>query len=121
MVGNLTNIEDMLTKHFQKNVKLFIQNEEFKSGQFILFRSTLWHNNFYIEFHIKGPKKIDLVKIPYPFRVEEHVEDNLLYFDYRLTMLSPSTEIINIINKYKPKDQMALNKFYNSVLEIHFQ
>lgn len=118
MVGNLTNIENILSKQFQKNMKLLIKNEEIKTGQFILFRSLLWQNNFFIEFHLKGNKKIDFVKIPYPFSVEEHANDNLIYFDYRLTALSPSKDVRDILRKYKPQDQMALNKFYDTVLEI---
>lgn len=118
MIGNLTNIEYILQKQFQRNMKLLIQNEEIKTGQFILFRSLLWQNNFYFEFHLKGPKKIDLVKIPYPFNIEEHEEDNLIYFDYRISTLCSTPAIRESIFKYKPKDQMALNKYFNTVLEI---
>ena len=115
-------IEDILKNHFQKNIKLLLNDEELKSGKFLLYKLATYSNNFYIEFHIKREKKNDLVKIPYPFKVEEHLDDGLIYFDYRLnTLLNNNTQLTNKIytlaNQYPDS---ANNKFFDKILEIQF-
>jgi hypothetical protein len=118
MVGNLSSVENVLEKQFQKRINLSINNDHIKEGQFILFRSLLLYNNFFLELHIKTSKKIELVKIPYPFKIEDHTDDNLILFDYRLCSLTSDPQLIKIINKFKPVDNVGLNRFFDSILQI---
>ena len=64
------------------DITIYIDNEEYKTGKFILFQSTLIANNYYLEFQIKTDKKIEPVKIPYPFNIENYEDEGLLYFDF---------------------------------------
>jgi len=115
-------LEDILKKHYQKNVQFLINGEEFKAGKFLLYRLTTYANNYYVEFHIKREKKIDIIKIPYPFTVEHHEVDNLLYFDYRIvTLCKKNKEMVaklnNVCQNYPERMQ---SKFFERILEIQF-
>jgi len=118
MVGNLSTVESILEKQFQKKIRLSTKEDNIKEGQFILFRSMLLYNNFYLELHIKTAKKIEMIKIPYPFKVEDHTDENLVLFDYRLCSLTTDPKIIKTINKYKPTEIIGLNRFFDSILQI---
>jgi hypothetical protein len=118
MVGNLSIVESILEKQFQKKIRLSLKDDYIKEGQFILYRSMLLHNNFYLELHIKTSKKIEMVKIPYPFKTEDHTDENLVLFDYRISSLSSDPQILKILNKFKPIDKVGLNRFYDAILQI---
>ena len=118
MVGNLSTVENILEKQFQKKIRLSLKEDLVKEGQFILFRSMLLYNNFYLELHIKTAKKIEMVKIPYPFKVEDYTDENLVLFDYRLCSLTSDPQILKIINRFKPVDKVGLNRFFDSILQI---
>lgn len=115
-------IESVLKKYFQRDVSFYVDNIEYKSGKFILYKFYLYSNNYFIEFHIQTAKKIDSIKIPYPFSVEEDEEDGLLYFDYRLkTLCKDNTKLINKIHDFaKTQEDIDINKFYDKILEIKF-
>lgn len=116
-------LENTLKKYFQKKVSLNIDGEEIKAGTFLLYMLSIYSNNYFIEFHIKTEKKIETLKLPYPFLAEEYDKENLLYFDYRLSSLCRNnkkimeklTKSIEQIPTYKD------NKFFNKILEIKFE
>ena len=116
-------LEDILKKHFQKSICLTLNSEEYKCGKFTLYKLTTYANNYYIEFHIKREKKNDLIKIPYPFKIEEHEEDNLLFFDYRISTLCNKNKklmekIYDVSDQY---EDCKKNKFFDNILEIKFE
>ena len=114
-------IEPILQKHFQKNISLSIDSVEFKAGKFLLYRFAVYANNYYIEFHIQGGKKIDMVKVPYPFFIEEHMDENLLLFDYRLkTFCKGNQALITTLQKFSNPSEEPASRFYDKILEIQF-
>lgn len=114
-------IDALLSKFFQKDISLFLGNEEMKKGKFIIFESTVLSNNFYIDLHILTDKKTDIVRIPYPFAIEEHEEDDLFYFDYRISALAKNKKLEKqIIEFTSTVEESKNNKFLNKILEIQF-
>ena len=124
MTEHVDKIEALLRPRFQKNISLFINGEEYKKGKFILFHSTLLANNFYIEFHIRTEKKLEIIKIPYPFAIERHEdeEDDLFYFDYRLCTLCKQNKKLEkeLLEFSSTQEGFGQNKFFNTILEIQF-
>lgn len=115
-------LENILKRYFQKHIKIIIDNEEYKSGKFLLYRFLTYANNYHLEFHIQRSKKIDIIKIPYPFAVEEHAEDNLIYFDYRIKTFSKNNKKIEqkIKNFASTEEGLLINKFYDRIVEFEF-
>ena len=94
-------IEGIFDKYFQKNIILYINDEPIKKGKFLLIKNCIISNNFFFEFTIKREKKLDIIRVPYPFKIEEYVEDNLVYMDYRIsTLFKNRLEIISSIQKW---------------------
>lgn len=114
-------LESILKKYFQKNISLYIDGEELKSGVFMLYTLLIYSNNYFLEFHIKGDKKIDIIKIPYPFATEEYEKDGLLYMDYRIvTLCKNNPKLVKKIENAANMSSVSDNKFYNKILEIQF-
>jgi len=119
----MSNIETILRKNFQRKISIIIDDKEIKTGKFLLFKNMIYYNNYYIEFHIRREKKIDMFKIPYPFQIEEHVSDNLIYFDYRLKTLCQNNknlekQLFEFVEMVNPT---PVNRFYNKIVEIKFE
>jgi len=124
---NLTSsekIEKVFEKYFQKTICLSIKDEQIKKGKFLLIKNCIIGNNYYFELTIERVKKLDTVRIPYPFEIEEYTEDNLLFLDYRLSSLFKNNKkLLNEMNiwcniKIDPKSS---NKMFNNILEIKFE
>lgn len=115
------NIEKIFEKYFQKTISLFIKGEIVKKGKFLLIRNCILGNNFYYEFTIKREKKIDTVRIPYPFLLEEYFDENLLYLDYRLDTLFKEKKHSECIREWLVVDDKIPNKLFDNILEIHFE
>jgi hypothetical protein len=116
-------IEHIFEKYFQKTIVLSVKDEVIKRGKFLLIKNCIISNNYFFEFTIERAKKLDIVKIPYPFNLEECPTDNLIYMDYRVSSLFNNdrllVESINTwIEKLELKNQ---SKFLNSILEIRFE
>jgi hypothetical protein len=116
-------IEKIFDKYFQKNIILYINDEPIKKGKFLLIKNCIISNNFFFEFTIKREKKIDVIRVPYPFKIEEYVEDNLIYMDYRISSLFKNRpEIISSIQRWIEEiDPKSPNKLFNNILEIKFE
>lgn len=122
MVSTHIKIEETLCKYFQRNIKMYLDNELMKTGKLLLIKNHLINNNFFFEMIVEKTKKIDSFKIPYPFKWEEYPDDSLILLDYRIKSLSKSKEmqeyILNVADKYiiqKP------SKYFNKILEIQFE
>jgi hypothetical protein len=124
---NLTSsekIEKVFEKYFQKNILLSIKDETIKKGKFLLIKNCIIGNNYYFELTIERVKKLDLVRIPYPFEIEEYPEDNLLFLDYRLSSLFKNNKkLLNEKSQWcnARTDLKTANKMFNNILEIKFE
>ena len=109
----MDNQVDELLKYFlQKHVKLFLNNKLYKSGKVILFK----HKNYFIELIIQTENKDKKVEIPIPFLIENHKEDNLVFFDYRLKTVAKLGS--NIYNKLLFLSKKCKSRYFDSILEI---
>lgn len=111
-------IEKLFEKYFQKTIELYINGQLYKKGKFLLIDNKIIHHNFFFEFAIEKTKKIDIIKIPYPFKMEEH-DDGVLYFDYRLRNLLDSSQKSKVINILKSIGTEP-SKLFDGILEIKF-
>jgi len=113
MTINDTELEDTLKYLLQKNLKLYINNKQYRKGRLLLFKQ----NNYHIELTIKkNDTDVKKFEIPIPFAVELWKDDGLVYFDYRLlTLTKKNTMVYNIL---KPLSVETNNKFYDKILEI---
>lgn len=124
---NLTSsekIEKVFEKYFQKTILLSIKDETIKKGKFLLIKNCIIGNNYYYELTIERVKKLDLVRIPYPFYLEEYPEDNLLFLDYRLSSLFKNDKkLLTEMNQWcsTKTDLKSANKMFNNILEIKFE
>jgi len=124
---NLTTsekIEKVFEKYFQKNICLSIKDETIKKGKFLLIKNCIIGNNYYFELTIERVKKLDLVRIPYPFGLEEYPEDNLLFLDYRLSSLFKNNKklLAEMSHWCNTKtDSKTTNKMFDNILEIKFE
>jgi len=108
-----TIIEYTLMDLLQKDIKLSINNKQYRKGKLLLFKQS----NYHLELTVrKNDIEFKRFEIPIPFSIERWDEDGLIYFDYRLSVLA---------NKDKPLyerlcklKQQGNNKFYNNILEI---
>ena len=108
-----TQIEETLKELLQKNLKLSINNKQYRKGKLLLFKQ----NNYHIEFTIKK-NDIDIKRfeVPIPFAVEKWNNEGLVYFDYRLSTLSKNDKKLFEMLERLPRE--GNNKFYNKILEI---
>jgi hypothetical protein len=106
MEKHLKYIDTTLKNHLQKEVSLFLNDKVYKTGKFILYSFQDYH----IEFDVIFNNKIKKILLPVPFNIEHYIEDNLIYFDYRIKSLY--TELA-----FNEKQ----NRFYNKILEIQFK
>jgi hypothetical protein len=114
-------LDAILKKYFQKQVELVVDDTTIKQGQFLLFRNLLYHNNYFFELHIRRKGKIDSIKIPYPFGIEEYPSEGLLFLDYRnKTLLKNQTALLSKLQTFIDSQPSDKSKFYNKILEIRF-
>lgn len=105
----MDEIEKVLFSLYNRDIKIELGTKEIKSGIFDSFKV----NPFFIEVFIKkNPEKIDKVRLPYPFLVEQHEEDGLVFFDYRIATFNKNTksdfdkETVSNLNHHKYFDKI---------------
>lgn len=121
LISPSESMEKVFERYFQKSITLYIKGEQVKKGKFLLIKNCIVGNNFYYEFTIKREKKIDTVRIPYPFLLEEYRDENLLYLDYRLNTLFKNPNHTDFIKKWMKIDDKIPNKLFDNILEIKFE
>lgn len=121
MTENIEIIEEILRPHFQKTLNIVIDNQIYKSGKFVVFQTSQLLNYFFLEFHIQTDKKIEVVKIPYPFDVDNYEDEGLIYFDYRINTMTKNKKITQRLQDFaKTQEGSTQNKFYNKIIELEF-
>ena len=113
-------LENILKYHFQRELRFEIDDKVFKTGKFVLYKLDIYHNNFTIDFIFdKGDNKVENFKVPYPFKVEEHANDKLIFFDYRLKTLTGGDKTLeNMINTVS--DDYTPSKYFDKILTISY-
>ena len=107
-----TEIEETLKGLLQKDLKLSINNKQYRKGKLLLFKQ----NNYHIELTVrKNDVDIKRFEIPIPFGIEKWEEDGLVYFDYRLSTLAHNPKLTKLLESLPTEGN---NKFYNKILEI---
>lgn len=114
-------LDAILKKYFQKQIELLVDDVVIKQGQFLLFRNLLYHNNYFFELHIRRKGKIDSIKIPYPFAIEEYPDEQLIFLDYRnKTLLKNQPALLSKLHTFIDTQSNEKSKFYNKILELNF-
>ena len=108
-----TELERVLKSLLQKDLKLTINNKNFRKGKLLLFKQ----NNYHIELTIrKTDIDIKRFEVPIPFAIENWNDDGLVYFDYRLaTLAHKDKKFLEMIRRLPVRGE---NKFYDTILEI---
>jgi hypothetical protein len=119
MVEN--ELESILKRYFQQKIEIRIGEELIKSGQFLLFQNSLDNSNYFFALSIKRKDKIDLIKIPYPYAIDEYEDEGLLYLDYRTqTLVKNNVELLAKLNAYTATQLEEKSKFFDKIVEIQF-
>ena len=99
--------EQFLANNLQKKITLSINNKLIKKGKMLLFRK----NHFYVQITIMTEKQCkENFEIPYPFGVEIHENEGLMYLDYRIASLNLTMPIT--------KQERVSSSYYNKILEL---
>lgn len=80
--------EQFLVQCLQKSVCFSINNRAIKRGRLLLFKRF----HYFIQMALlteKGTR--ENFDVPIPFKIEDYLEDGLIYFDYRLNSLEVDT------------------------------
>jgi hypothetical protein len=114
-------LESILEKYYQKKIELYVKNELYKSGQFLLYRNLLDHSNYFFELQIKRKDRIDPIKIPHPYDIEEYEDEGLIYLDYRnKTLVKNHPELLFKLEEFSAQQTEEKSKFFDTILEIKF-
>jgi len=112
MIIDDTKYETTLKYLLQKDIKFNLNGKSYKKGKLILFKQR----NYHLELTLQKNNNTKKIEIPIPYNIEMWADDNLVYFDYRLTTLSKGDkELYNLITKMV---QQSYSKFYDSILEL---
>jgi hypothetical protein len=121
-ISSSEKIESIFEKYFQKNLEIYIKDSLFKQGKFIIIENKVLNNNYYFELLLERTKKLEVIKIPFPFNVEEHEDDSILYFDYRISTLLKSANI-DMVNVYNIVNNAGTipSRLFDTILELKFK
>jgi hypothetical protein len=80
--------EHFLIHCLQKNVSFTLNNKILKRGRLLLFKRF----HYFVQIALLSEKGIkENFDVPIPFKIEDYVEEGLMYFDYRLKSLEVET------------------------------
>lgn len=99
--------EPFLLQCLQKQLEFSVNNRIVKKGRLLLFRRV----HYFIQIALCTDKNDrENFDIPIPYKVENYIDDGLMYFDYRLRSLNV---------KNLPVHQSKISSVYfNKILEI---
>jgi hypothetical protein len=113
MIISDTPLDELLKNFLQKKISFELDKKVFKTGKVILYSQKYFYITFVLATDKKKQEKID---IPVPFNFEVHQEDNLIYFDYRVSTLAQNNkELIELMQGVVS----IKNKFLNKILTIN--
>jgi hypothetical protein len=118
-----TYIEDVLKSLLQDYLTFYIKGKVFKEGRLLLYKQ----NNFHLALTVENNKRgIFTFEIPIPFSIELHsmedddeLENELVYFDYRLATLAKNNK--EVVEKLAKMPKVGNSKFYDTIVEIEIK
>lgn len=114
MIINNTYIEEELNSLLQKKINFELEGKLIKSGKLILFSQKYYYISLILNTLKKKREKLE---IPIPFNIEIDKEDNVLYFDYRISTLAKNNkQAFDLINNIPTQK----NKFLNKILSLYY-
>ena len=99
--------ESFLISCLQKPINFSINNKTIKKGRLLLFRKA----HYFIQISLlteKGTR--ENFDVPIPFKIENYMDEGLMYFDYRLESLNVET-----LPRFPEK---ITSIYFNKILEI---
>lgn len=112
MTINDTPVDLVLKSLLQKNIVFELDKKTFKKGRLIIYSQKYFYITLVLHTDKKKQEKLD---IPIPFNIEIHKEDNLIYFDYRLSTLAHNDK--DLIKSLQ-EGATTKNKFIDKILTI---
>ena len=109
-IPNLFSEKPVLISFLQKPVTFSIKGKVVKRGRLLLFRKAHYFVQFSLETNKKDRESFD---VPIPFDIEHYPEDELLYFDYRI-----SSFLVDNLPKLPNK---VSSIYFNNILEIQVE
>lgn len=111
----IEKLEMLLKQHFQKTIRIHVNNSQIKCGKFILAKP----NSFVFDLYIKTNKPTtEIISIPIPFDLVSY--DNELHFDYDLSKI-----VVRSSNQYKDLSlyigKNKTSKFLNNTIVLKFE
>ena len=106
-------LDSLLKSILQKKVSFELDKKIFKTGKIILYSQKFFYIAFVLNTEKKKQERID---IPVPFNFELHLEDNLIYFDYRISTLAQNNKELIDLMQYVATIK---NKYLNKILTIN--
>lgn len=99
--------ERFLRSCLQRELTFNVNNKAPKRGRLLLFK----RNHFFIQITLLGVRGTrENFEIPFPYKLELHEDENLMYLDYRLSSLKLSTPITF--------SQKISSNYHNKILEV---
>lgn len=113
MIISDSPLDELLKSFLQRKVSFELDKKIFKTGKIILYSQKYFYIALILTTDKKKQEKID---IPIPFNFEIHREDNLVYFDYRISTLAQNNkELIELMQSVVS----TKNKYLNKILTIN--
>lgn len=101
------NLSSLLVPFLQKPLVFMVKGKVIKRGRLLLFKKS----HFFLQFSLETCKKMkENLDVPHPFNIEFYSDEDLLYFDYRLSSLM--VENLPTISHKVP------SLYFNNILEI---
>ena len=104
-------LEEKFQKHFQKNVRIHLNDKVIRTGKFILFAPK----EYYLVFCIYSNGKNKFIEIPLPFKTYE--TSTGVIFDYKMELLSDDITLKIKVDEYF---KLYKSKYLNNKLAFQF-
>ena len=99
----------------QSELTFLLGKKQIKKGRLILFRRAHYHIIFTLQNSRNNKENFE---IPIPFKIEQHTDENIIYFDYRLrTLIGNNTDAEDKLKKIKMRGTDP-SQYYNKIIEI---
>lgn len=110
-----TDVQESLKPHLQCETIISVRNKIYKKGKLILFNEI---NNL-LQLTMLSDQMYKF-EIPIPFAIESHLEDGIIFFDYRIKyVIDKNDASVDLI--YKMLTQFKPHKFFDSIVTLEFQ
>jgi uncharacterized protein (DUF2225 family) len=107
--------ETFFSNALQSTIIFQLGKKQIKKGRLLLFKRAHFHIIFTM---LNGRDNKENFEIPIPFKTEHHLEDGIIYFDYRISSLAGNNkETEERLNAIRIRG-INPTQYYNNILEI---